>query len=128
MYWPGIKATIENVIKECEICEMNKRKRKNSPTYVQTNRPLEKVAIDVMYLNEENRYLLVGVDYFTRFMALESLEKKDMYGVRNALEKWFAKGHIPEQLISDNGKEFVNVQMKKMCKKYGIEHVTISVD
>lgn len=43
-------------------------------------------------------------------------------------KKWFADGIIPENLITDNGREFINEDMTKMCKEYGIKHTRVSVE
>ena len=128
MYWPGIKATIEKVVKQCAVCQENNRKKRNAPVYVESSKPFEKVAIDIMHLSDENKYLLVGIDYFTRFVATRLIDRKDMHSVTKAMSAWFSEGHIPETLISDNGKEFVNSEMENMCKKYGIEHVKVGVE
>ncbi|KAM0678804.1 hypothetical protein BDAP_000589, partial [Binucleata daphniae] len=65
-YWPGIKKTIENVIKECEVCHIYNRKPKRQPECVSTTRPLEKVALDTIELREKNCYIFIKIDYYIK--------------------------------------------------------------
>lgn len=46
----------------------------------------------------------------------------------NALKTWFADGGLPETLISDNGKEFVNRELADFRKQMVIEHVKGAVE
>lgn len=107
MCWPGMKAPIENVIKECETCQDNSRKRKDLPKYAKTSKLFERVAIDMMYLSEiKNTCCLTKIVYevfsskSSRLTRLEKLNK--------GYEKWFSERCMPETLISDNEKEFTN--------------------
>lgn len=127
-YWPGIRKTICNVIKECEICEINNRKNKEPPEYVTSTEPLEKVALDLLHLAEESCYVLIGIDYFTRFISAKVIYDKKGLSVVAALEEWFKDGYIPKEIISDNGREFCNSDVRECLNRYGIEHRKVSVE
>jgi hypothetical protein len=68
-YWPRMKETIANVIKKCEICGINNRKKLGGSDYITTVRKLEKVAVDLIDIREEGRYILVAIDYYSARLA-----------------------------------------------------------
>ena len=65
-YWPGMKDQIKQAIKECGICSINNRKNTGGCEFIVTSRRLEKVALDIMEIESEKRYVLLGIDYYTR--------------------------------------------------------------
>lgn len=91
-YWPGVKQTIIDVCRECEICQINNRKSKVPPIYVSSIKPYEKFAIDLMD-HEEGEYILVGIDYFTRMVRGSTVQSKKGCEIVNVL-----KNGLPTEL------------------------------
>lgn len=127
-YWPGIKYTISDVLAECDVCQINNRKNKKIPEYVTTTRPMEKVASDLLNLENEDCYVLVGIDYFSRYISTAIIKNKSGDSVIEKLKLWFQDGYIPDELITDNGKEFCNTNMREFLSEIGIEHRKVSVE
>lgn len=69
------KETIKNVIKKCEICQINNRKRMGGCEFVQTSRPLEKVSLDVIDTIGDG-YGLLAIDNFSRVALIERIGSK----------------------------------------------------
>ncbi|KAM0679376.1 hypothetical protein BDAP_000243 [Binucleata daphniae] len=59
----------------------------------------------------------------TKYIKRKSAEEIDI-----AIREWFVRGYIPEELITDSGREFINIQFKEMCKQFGIKHHVVSVE
>lgn len=127
-YWPGVKQTVINVVKTCVTCQINNRKNKTAPEYVTTVKPYEKIALDLIQITNMKGYIVLGIDYYTRQIAGEVIYDKSGLTIARVLHKWFENGHIPEELITDNGKEFCNVEMTNICKKFGIVHTQVGVE
>ena len=73
----------------------------------------------------QNKYLLVFQDLFTRCFEVKPLRKADGRAVARAIEELIlSRWETPDYLLSDNGKEFDNKVVKEMLKEYGVEHVT----
>ncbi|MGL5636186.1 MAG: integrase zinc binding domain-containing protein, partial [Bacteroidales bacterium] len=68
-YWLGIKSDVANVIKECEKCSNINRKKGGGCDFVTTSRKFERVALDIMKLNTEDKLVLLGINYFSRFVT-----------------------------------------------------------
>lgn len=128
-YWPGIKNTIINCLKKCEICSINNRKRRIGNRFVTTSKIFEKVALDIMQVSENNKfYLLVLVDYFSRFLKLFVLENRKSDEIIFNLKNYFNAIGYPQTIITDNAKEFVSEKFKKFCKEEDMRHETVSIE
>ncbi|KAI5151978.1 hypothetical protein ENBRE01_2475 [Enteropsectra breve] len=122
MYWPGIRKDIEMLIKECNTCQRVNRKTTGGSEFITTSRPMEKIGIDLMFLNDPKTVLMVIIDYFSRMLKVEILKDKSAESITEALKKCFENGYRPVEIITDNGREFCNERVKKLVWEYGIEH------
>lgn len=120
-YWIGLKQSVENVIKKCEVCTRLNRKNRIGHDFVETNKQFEKVAIDLVDLRAENKYILLGIDYFSRFILAEAILDKRASTVINVLQRWFQEWS-PEEIVSDNGREFNNEAMREFVVSRRIDH------
>lgn len=41
-YWPGLNSSIEKICKDCDVCQVNNRKKQSRLEYVVTTRPIDK--------------------------------------------------------------------------------------
>ena len=127
-YWPGMQKEVELQLKECETCKINNRKCAGGSEFVVTTRRGEKVAIDLIDVREECKYILVGIDYFTRVVSACVMPNKSSGSVIEVLKEWIKEGDSPEEIITDNGKEFVSEEFRKFCRGEKIEHRKVSVE
>ncbi|GJU77486.1 reverse transcriptase domain-containing protein [Tanacetum coccineum] len=67
-------------------------------------------------------YILVAIDYVSKWAEAEALPTNNARVVVNFLKKLFSRFRIPKALISDRGTHFCNRQMEKILKKYGVHH------
>ncbi|KAF9760821.1 Retrovirus-related Pol polyprotein from transposon [Nosema granulosis] len=119
---------INRVLKECERCNINNRKTAGGFDFVVTRRKLEKVALDLMDIGEENRYVLVGIDYFTRRLWGARVRSKETKAVLEVLQKWISEDGFPEEYVTDNGKEFVSNEFKVWCSENEIKHWKVGLE
>lgn len=68
------------------------------------------------------KYILVVIDYVSKWAEAEALPTNDARVVVNFLKNLFARYGIPKSLISDRGTHFCNKQMEKIMKRYGVHH------
>lgn len=127
LYWVGMKKTIENVIKNCGVCCRYNRKNSGGSEFIETKRQMEKVGIDLIDLRNEGKYILVGIDYYTRSLQGELIENKAVETVTEVLRKW-CEEYTPEEIITDNGKEFVNEYFSAFCRDNNIQHTKVSIE
>lgn len=126
-YWIGMKKTIENVIKKCELCARYNRKKTGGCEFIESNGIFEKVGVDLIDLRDMGKYVLTMVDYFTRYLFAEVIEDKRSNTVVGVMERW-TKEYTPEEIITDNGKEFCSKEFNTFCRERRIKHQRISVE
>ncbi|GJX16220.1 reverse transcriptase domain-containing protein [Tanacetum coccineum] len=66
-----------------------------------------------------NKYILVVVDYVSKWVEVQALPTNDACVVVKFLKGLFAKFGVPKTLISDRGTHFCNSQLEKALLKYG---------
>ena len=67
------------------------------------------------------RYLLVGTDYFTKWVEVEPLANiRDVDAKRFFWRNIVTRFGVPRTLISDNGLQFDSKAFKRYCCKLGI--------
>ena len=70
-----------------------------------------------------NEYILVAVDYVSKWVEVVTLPTNDARVVIKFLKKnIFTRFGTPRALISDGGTHFCNKQMEKLLRKYGVTH------
>ena len=69
-----------------------------------------------------NRFLLVGVDYVSKWAEVLASPTNDAKVVIRFLKKLFNRFGVPRAIISDGGSHFCNKQFEALLKKYGVHH------
>nr|GEW15057.1 DNA-directed DNA polymerase [Tanacetum cinerariifolium] len=69
-----------------------------------------------------NRYILVAVDYLSRWVEAKALLTNDARVVVMFLKSLFARFETPRAIISDRGTYFCNDKFAKVMSKYGVTH------
>lgn len=122
-YWPGYCTDVENWLQRCDVCVRNKKVTK--PRYaplvnVTSGFPLQRVAIDFMKCplsNQGNHYVLVAIDYFTKFAEAYPLPNQEAKTAAQCLvNNFFCRYGTPQFLHSDQGKTFESTLFSEVCK------------
>ncbi|GJT25534.1 reverse transcriptase domain-containing protein [Tanacetum coccineum] len=69
-----------------------------------------------------NKYILVAVDYVSKWVEFQALPTNDARIVVKFLRSLFARFGVPKALISDRGTHFCNSQLEKALQRYGVTH------
>nr|GEW04302.1 reverse transcriptase domain-containing protein [Tanacetum cinerariifolium] len=69
-----------------------------------------------------NKYILVAVDYLSKWVEAKALPANDGRVVCKFLKSLFARFGAPRAIISDRGTHFFNDQFAKVMLKYGVTH------
>ena len=71
-------------------------------------------------LNKGNKYILIVIDVFSKFVWAHPLKSKMGREVATAFKKILK--NLPKNLQTDQGKEFYNKDFMQVMKSYGINH------
>nr|GFA03061.1 reverse transcriptase domain-containing protein [Tanacetum cinerariifolium] len=69
-----------------------------------------------------NKYILVAVDYLSKWVEAKALPKNDARVVVKFLKSLFSRFGTPKAIISDRGTHFCNDQFSRVMAKYGVTH------
>ncbi|GJZ17016.1 reverse transcriptase domain-containing protein [Tanacetum coccineum] len=69
-----------------------------------------------------NKYILVAIDYLSKWVETKALPTNDARVVVKFLKSLFARFGTPRAIISDRGTHFCNDQFVKVMLKYGVTH------
>ena len=69
-----------------------------------------------------NKYILVAVDYVSKWVEAQALPTNDARVVVKFLKRLFSRFGSPKALISDRGTHFCNSQLEKALQRYGVTH------
>lgn len=125
---PNIKQQIQNVIKKCELCQRENRKNTIKGEFITTTRQFEKISLDLINTRKEGCYIMVGIDYFTRYIVTKILKEKTAGSICDTVKEWCVLGYIPETFIVDNTKQFINSEFREMYRSLEIEHHVAGIE
>nr|GEZ48972.1 putative nucleotidyltransferase, ribonuclease H [Tanacetum cinerariifolium] len=69
-----------------------------------------------------NNYILVAVDYLSKWVEAKALPTNDARVVVKFLKSLFSRFGTPKAIISDRGTHFYNDQFSRVMKKYRVTH------
>ena len=73
-------------------------------------------------MSEGNRYILVCVDYVSKWVEAQACSVNDARVVCKFLKKLFSRFGMPRAIISDGGTHFCNKNMETLLAHYGVKH------
>ena len=128
-YWPGMAEAVRNWCRTCASCATNKSPSTQACAPLQTvtaGHPMQIIAVDITGPFPEseagNRYVLVVGDYFTRWMECFAIPDQEAETVaRKLVDEVFCRFSPPEQLHSDQGRQFESVLIRQICNILKIE-------
>ncbi|GJY66656.1 reverse transcriptase domain-containing protein [Tanacetum coccineum] len=69
-----------------------------------------------------NKYILVAVDYLSKWVEAKALPTNDARVVVKFLKSLFSRFGAPRAIISDRGTHFCNDKFARVMSKYGVTH------
>nr|GEW35741.1 reverse transcriptase domain-containing protein [Tanacetum cinerariifolium] len=69
-----------------------------------------------------NKYILVAVDYLSKWVEAKELPTNDARVVFKFLKSLFSRFGTPKAIISDRGTHFCNDKFARIMSKYGVTH------
>ena len=122
-YWPGWKESVKEWCRKCRTCSTRKMAppSKRAPLQtLQAGYPLQIVAVDILgplpVTAQGNKYVLVACDCFTRWVEVYAIQNQEALTVAKMLvDEMFCRFSPPEQLHSDQGRQFEADLLKEVC-------------
>jgi hypothetical protein len=123
--WPNMKQEIEEYIKRCRSCQINKvlGPRGKAPMEITTTaqQPFEKCCLDIVGPLTEtqagNKYILTFQDELSKFLVAIPIPRQDAETVaREFVKHIILKLGTPSKLLTDQGANFLSEIFRNTCK------------
>ena len=133
---PNYTAKLAEFLRENEVHSKHRRivKKKFPRRHIIVHFPFQIFMADLIeytqsqykYKNRGHGYILVVIDVFTKMVYARPLKKKNKFETSLALESILRDlEHIPNTLITDEGLEFYNKNVREVLDKHHIHHYSI---
>ena len=122
-HWFGLRNDIELYIQQCSVCQRVKdpfRQNKGELRNITSGYPLERTGIDIVgplpKTEQGNAYIVVMIDYFTKFPFAYALKEISAETVANVLmDQVICMFGVPNSLHSDQGSNFESNVFQSLC-------------
>nr|GFB39191.1 reverse transcriptase domain-containing protein [Tanacetum cinerariifolium] len=127
-YWPSIYKDAFELVKHCDSCQRQGKvsQRVEMPqNFNQICEIFEVWGIDFrgpFPSSKGNKYILVAVDYLSKWVEAKALPTNDARVVVKFLKSLFSWFGTPKAIINDRGTYFCNNQFSRVMEKYRVTH------
>ena len=129
-YWPTMLKEATELVRKCKICQEHAHisHLPSEPlTSITSPWPFQQWGLDILgplpIEKVQCKFIVVGVDYFTKWAEAEPLATITEQKVRNFVwRSIICRFGIPRALVSDNEKQFDNPKFKDFCTELRIKN------
>jgi hypothetical protein len=134
-FWPTLQKDTLSYVKKCDACQRHSNvihAPATTLTSVSGPWPFAQWGLDIVgplpTAPGQRKYLIVAIDYFTKWMEAEPLASITEKACWNFLwRNIICRFGVPRTISSDNGLQFTGKQFAEECAALGIEHRFSSV-
>lgn len=134
-FWPGVQADVKRYCQSCDICQRTVYKGRvtkvplGSTPLIDT--PFDRVAIDIVgpiipCSDRGHRYILVVVDYASRYPEAVPMKSIEAERVAEELVNIYTRLGFPREVLTDQGSQFTANVMKEVTRLLSIQRLVTS--
>ena len=129
-FWEGMCENIKDYVSKCDRCQKSRinKLQKGSEDLHPIPIPIKvfsQVGIDIMTMKRvgKYRYLITGMDYFSKNIEMHALKTKSAKEVAQVIyEEIISRWGSPDVIITDQGCEFCNAINDKLMERTHCKH------
>ncbi|XP_064389549.1 uncharacterized protein LOC135337548 [Halichondria panicea] len=129
-YWPGVFKEVTEYCTTCEVCQRSRGRRPARAPLVSMpliQKPFSRIAMDIVgplpRTQRGNRYILTICDYATRYPEAIPLPSVEATRVARELLLLFTRVGVPEEVLSDQGTNFMSSLLDEMYQALQITRI-----
>lgn len=127
VWWPKMDQQVERYVKQCKGCTLVSAPNAPEPIIRRNlpDQPWVDIAADFLGPLPDGQYLLVVVDYYSRYMEVVEMRSITAADTISELATIFSRYGLPVSLRVDNGPQFSEkcVEFHQFCETNGIKLV-----
>ena len=135
-WWPKMRMQMMMTLQNCEKCKVYEKKDPKAPLCtIAATEPMDLIHVNLVGMEvtiETKKKLvvqkiLVVTDHFSRFVQAYKVKDKRAITITKCLyDNYFRHYGFPRRLLSDQGTEFCNAVLNKMCIYLNIKKLSTS--
>ena len=124
VWWPGIDKDVEHLIRSCISCQAQSSQSCPQPLTMteMPSRPWTVLHADLCGPFPSGESLLVLVDSCSRWPEVFILKSTTAAVIINRMKSCFAVHGLPEEIVTDNGPQFVAEEFDSYLRDHSITH------
>ena len=124
VWWPKLDSAIESLVHSCTHCQANQATPQAAPLHpwLWPSRPWQRIHVDFAG-PFQGRTFLVVVDAHSKCPEVITMSSTTASATIRELRHLFASFGLPEQLVSDNGPQFVSEEFQSFLKVNHVKHL-----
>lgn len=134
-WWPGQDTDVERYVKHCKGCQRSEKSLAPSPVPLTRiplpDKPWQKLAIDIsgpfVIAPLQSKFIVVLMDYYSKFPEILLTPTITSNKVITWLNEIFSRYGAPDEIVSDNGTQFVSSEFCAFLEKYNVGHIRTAV-
>lgn len=125
VWWPKMDEQIEEACRVCSVCQSVRSGPPSAPLipWKWPTRPFQRIHVD--FCQDGNDYFLVVIDSHSKWIDVHHMTTTTAMRTIDELRLIFASHGLPEELVSDNGPQFVSFEFAEFVRKNGIKHTLV---
>ncbi|XP_014500153.1 uncharacterized protein LOC106761149 [Vigna radiata var. radiata] len=134
-YWPTMENDAMQFTRRCIQCQAHVNNHHASPHILHTivsPWPFAQWGMDIVGPfppgTSQRKFLLVAVDYFTKWVEAEALATITASQVQKFFWKLICRFDLLRTVVTDNGRQFIDQKLEEFFEGLGIKHATSSVE
>lgn len=122
VWWPLMDKDAVKLVSNCEGCRLVSLPSHPEPMQRRPlpSRPWIDVALDFLGPLPTGEYLLVIIDYYSRYKEIEVMTRITAKDTIDRLHKIFTRLGFPVTLTLDNARQFISGEFDQYCSTHGI--------
>ena len=122
IWWPKMDEEIDREVKLCSVCQNVRSSPPNAPLipWKWATRPFQRIHID--FCQKGSDFFLVVIDIHSKWIEVQHMTSITTEKTINELRLIFAQHGLPEEVVSDNGPQFVSNEFAEFMHQNGIKH------
>ncbi|KAK7495409.1 hypothetical protein BaRGS_00013348 [Batillaria attramentaria] len=132
-YWPAQASDVRRYVASCDACQRTVPRGRIGKVplgkHPLIDKPFRRVGVDLVgpiipASDRKNRYILVAVDYATRYPEAVPLPSIEAERVAEALREMWTRLGVPREVLTDNGAQFASELMSEVNRLLCIRGLT----
>ncbi|XP_046565949.1 uncharacterized protein K02A2.6-like [Haliotis rubra] len=127
VWWPNLNEQIEQTVKSCAECMKCQNQPSPAPLHPwrYPDGPWHRIHVDFAGPFMGKMFFVV-VDAYSKWPEVVVMNSTTSEKTIDVLRSVFSRHGLPQQLVSDNGPQFVSSEFQQFMARNGVQHITSS--